>query len=374
MAGRGGPRHFAKPYLDAGLLFKALDRHSALLTDMKGYEVLSSNSGVDPKALHYMLPLIDDLVALEASASIAAQPLRTALFQVLQEEPSLNSSKYKGSVWVNMRVGRLGVVLHHVRKLARTTANNAACLANLTSLEYAQLMATLKKVVVNDPQNVEKAPLKKGTLKKDAESSLKNESPPKKRLKETPSNVSVDSNGWPQMLRSPAASPASSAKPPNLFEKRRRIGSRAMQGEASEGDTDLHLQMGLRKKPAAALKKSKAASKKGPLKKGKPAASKSSLKKGKAEKSNPLKKDAALKKERLPWVKLLKTTSIKSERCYLTGTHEKNGKPKLIVEVTKRRSLQYHWVIDSIMKALKKDNLTKEEALQMREDLCAKFP
>jgi hypothetical protein len=43
------------------------------------------------------------------------------------------------------------------------------------------------------------------------------------------------------------------------------------------------------------------------------------------------------------------------------------------VEVAKRRSLQYHWIIDSIMEALKKDNLTKEEALQMREDLCAIF-
>jgi UDP-N-acetylmuramate-alanine ligase len=80
-----------------------------------------------------------------------------------------------------------------------------------------------------------------------------------------------------------------------------------------------------------------------------------------------------LKKGSLPWVKLLKTTSRKSERCYLAGTHEKGGKPSLIVEVAKRRSLQYHWIIDSIMEALKKANLTKEEALQMREDLCAIF-
>ena len=43
------------------------------------------------------------------------------------------------------------------------------------------------------------------------------------------------------------------------------------------------------------------------------------------------------------------------------------------MEVAKRRSLQYHWIIDSIMEALEKDNLTKEEALQMREDLCAIF-
>jgi hypothetical protein len=296
MSGRGGPRHFAKPYLDAGLLFKALDRHSALITGIEGYEILCANSTVDPRAMHYMLPLIEGLVSIEASASIAAQPLRTAFFQVLQQDPSLNGSKYIGSVWVNMRIGRLNVLLHHVRKLARAEAGNAFCLANRTSLEYAQLQATLKKVAITDPKPVENAPLKKGEciLKKNAASSLKGESPQgktKRKLKETPSNASVDSKCWPAML----ASPASSAKPPNLFEKRRRVGSRAMQEDASEVHPGLHLQMGLRKKLAAALKKSKAASKKEPLKKGKPAASKSSLKKGKAVSKSSLKKDTSLK-------------------------------------------------------------------------------
>ena len=151
------------------------------------------------------------------------------------------------------------------RQLARAEAGNAFCLANLTSLEYAQLQATLKKVAITDPKPVEKAPLKKGgcILKKNAASSLKHESPQgkaKRKLKETPSNVSVDSKCWPAML----ASPASSAKPPNLFEKRRRVGSRAMQEDASEVHPGLHLQRGFRKKLAAALKKSKAASKKEP--------------------------------------------------------------------------------------------------------------
>jgi hypothetical protein len=68
-----------------------------------------------------------------------------------------------------------------------------------------------------------------------------------------------------------------------------------MQEDASEVHPGLHLQMGLRKKLAAALKKSKAASKKEPLKKGKPAASKSSLKKGKAVSKSSLKKDTSLK-------------------------------------------------------------------------------
>jgi hypothetical protein len=92
-----------------------------------------------------MLPLIEGLVSIEASASIAAQPLRTAFFQVLQQDPSLNGSKYIGSVWVNMRIGRLNVLLHHVRKLARAEAGNAFFLANLTSLGICPAASHLEK-------------------------------------------------------------------------------------------------------------------------------------------------------------------------------------------------------------------------------------
>ena len=98
----------------------------------------------------------------------------------------------------------------------------------------------------------------------------------KRKLKETPGNVSVDSKCWPAML----ASPASSAKPPNFFEKRRRVVSRAMQEDASEVHPDLHLQMGLRKKLAAALKKSKATSKKEPFEEGKASCIQKFLEKG----------------------------------------------------------------------------------------------
>ena len=56
--GRGGARHKAKPYIDTGLLFKVLNKHEELVADMKGYEVVSRNSAVDPKALHALLPLV----------------------------------------------------------------------------------------------------------------------------------------------------------------------------------------------------------------------------------------------------------------------------------------------------------------------------
>ena len=46
--------------------------------------------------MHYMLPLIEGLVSIEASASIAAQPL---FFQVQQQDPSLNGSNSEPGGW-----------------------------------------------------------------------------------------------------------------------------------------------------------------------------------------------------------------------------------------------------------------------------------
>ena len=49
-------------------------------------------------------------------------------------------------------------------------------------------------------------------------------------------------------------------------------------------------------------------------------------------------------------------------------------KSKLIVEVSKVRSNQYLKVIDKIMESLKKENLSKQEAIALRSKLCLQHP
>ena len=83
--GRGGARHKAKPFFDPGLLFKVLDKHEDLVTDLKGYDVLSRNSAVDPKALHSLLPMLNELLGLVPSAEIHPGSLRQSLYQMLQK-------------------------------------------------------------------------------------------------------------------------------------------------------------------------------------------------------------------------------------------------------------------------------------------------
>lgn len=359
---KGGARHFRKPYVDTSLLFRALLKHENLINDLKAYEILSRNSAVDPRAMYALLPLVEELLELEPSAEVHPQPLRAALLQLLGQNPHLNNTQYRGSVWVELRAARVATVLFHVRRLARSP-HMPSLINALTASELATLQKTLKKVVVKEGDSTDASPQPEPSLKKEGALPLQEGSPSsRKKLRKTGSDVSVDSKGFPKMLASPS---------PQFLKKK---GKNKREPEDETSHPDLKKSLGLVNKKPASLKKEKVSKpkpsspkkKKGLKKPGKKASLKKPAMHGASQ--------ASLKKDRLPWVKILKTTGKKPERCYLLGAHDLAEKPRLIVEVTKAKSNNYSWIIDKIWESLKKDHLTKEEALQMREDLCAKFP
>ena len=180
MCGRGGARHRPKPYIETGLLHKVLSKHEDLWVDMKGYELLSRNSAADPRALYKLLPLAGDLLDLEPSCEIHPQPLRACLTKMITEKPELNNSKFKG--------------------------------------KEKPSKGSLKK-------DGGGSPLKKG---EGAIVALKKETMPKKR-KMAPSEVSVDSKGWPMELTTPKKMAAS---PPKLW-KRGRVGHQSAKAEVA---------------------------------------------------------------------------------------------------------------------------------------------
>ena len=75
-----------------------------------------------------------------------------------------------------------------------------------------------------------------------------------------------------------------------------------------------------------------------------------------------------------PWLVLQKTVGKKPERAYVLGTKVAGLKPRLIVEVTKTRSKKYSWVLDRIIDSLRKENLSKPEAIALREKLRKQYP
>ena len=74
-------------------------------------------------------------------------------------------------------------------------------------------------------------------------------------------------------------------------------------------------------------------------------------------------------------MKILKSEAQKSNpRAYLRGTTEEGGTLHLIVEVTAKRCPQgYLEIIDEIWTSLEKDHLRKEEAVNLREELCKQW-
>ena len=123
-----------------------------------------------------------------------------------------------------------------------------------------------------------------------------------------------------------------------------------------------------KRKHSKALAKGKAKA----LAKGKAKA----LAKGKAKalakgKAKALAKGPTSSGSKPPWWRLRITRSLNPPRAYITGSKEVGAKKlPLIVEVSGKRSEKYNQVIDMIYKELQENHLTKEEAIQLRDELC----
>ena len=73
-------------------------------------------------------------------------------------------------------------------------------------------------------------------------------------------------------------------------------------------------------------------------------------------------------------MKLQKVSGSKPERSYVLGTKVAGETVRLIVEVTKKMANKYSWVLDRIIDSLEKENLNKEQAIELRTKLCQRYP
>ena len=348
---RGGPRHFSKPFIEAGLLLQVFSKHEDRVQDFKAYEFLSSGSTPDPKGLIYCLGLLQDLIKLAPQAELHPQPLRDAMLRLLTNKPQLNTSGHNGAVWCNARADRVNVLMAHLRKLKRS-GPNSRCASMLTGLEFTQLADLLKLVQLKPEEGQDALPLGNGeTNESPPKKQKKQESqgnPPKKKLKKENSDVSLGSQGFPAFLKTPDHEKKKDTHPSKLLQK--RVGQHVHGDDPEHGHLKEAMGVGhlkkCMKKPAAT----------GSLKK--PAA------------SIPAADDSGCTGA---WYKITRTVPTKPPRAYLCGCKSKGDKPKLIVEVSEKMSRQYVKIIDMIKTALEKDGISKEEARKMRSELCKKY-
>ena len=364
--GKGGPRHFVKPNVDQGLLFKALGNNVDLVQDLGGYEVTSKNQATNFAGLVEAHDLLHALVKVARTCEVHSSDLRSALLKLCADQPSVNNSHFKGEVWANMRQERICTLLAHLRRLKAPQELKKGA-AKLKATDFMRLQSLLDLIVDKEAEE-----------KKEAK---------KRKIDE----VSLDEDGYPKELMTPSTKgkPLTKGSPdsnnsvdPSFL--RRRVGRRALDSptnwKAKDHDDGLAKAMGLKDLKKKALPEEAASTHGKPLPKGilkttkkKPAASvhessnshklsKAPLKKGKED---PTKKPKGGK-----WHRLKITYSQKPERAYITA-QERPGDPfKLLVEVTKKRSLHYQRIIQSIHKEVERKGLSKQEALDLRSELC----
>lgn len=374
--GKGGARHFAKPTTDAGLLMKALKDNVAHVLDMGVYETLSRTGACSPKGLVENADLLYAVVAIEPTAEVHPGPLKAAMLKLLTDEPSLNKSKFIGTVWITLRMERITTILYHLRRLANDPDLEKFVATRVTGAEYTYLKRLIGMVEVKDTvvaarvKSLEKEPqsFEKGSresLEKDWDAATvayhEDGTPSKKRaLKKAISEVSVDEDGFPKMAISPIHEPVEKTWTPP-----KRLGSKISleNWEEEQHQKMLRTSLGF-ESPAQPILSSSSSSSKVPL-------AKRPLAKGKSQ--APLKNAKPLEKG-APWFKLTKTNASKPERSYILGSKSKGEKMKLIVEVPLRWSTQYSLVVDKLMQALREDNLTKDQARELRSELCKQYP
>eukprot|EP00435_Cladocopium_sp_Y103_P053550 s2178_g17.t1 len=353
---KGGARHFAKPAIDPGILLRIFKDHSALISNLGIYETVSKSGAVSPKGLLDCKALLQDIIEVAPTCELAPQVLRTSLMNLLAHDVSLNSTKWNGATWCNIKAERVTVLLSHLRKVAREKDQQRLCTAKLTSHQYQQLETIFSEVVIKDED-----PLEKG-----------------KCLKRKTSDASLDSDGFPKILQSPEVkkSPCKKgsrgppkdekAKPHTLW---RRAGSsctktskpleKRQQEEAGSTATEQSLQdkMGYGSKP-----KKKPASKTKAKPKATPTKCKKPLQQGKP------KTKADDKKK---FCQLRVTNAKKPERSYLTGCHLGTTQRRLVVEVPAKWTKKYKTVVQEIKEKMEAKGLTKAEALALRTKLVA---
>ena len=363
--GKGGPRHTVKPATDAGLLLKALKHNIAQVIDMGIYEATSRTSACSPKGLVENADLLCALVAIEPTAEVHPGPLKSAMLKLLTDEPSLNQSKFIGNVWITMRMERVTTLLYHLRRLANEPDAEKFLATRVTGAEFCALRHLIRMVEVKDAVVAAKVKKMEGLQNDSWDSATvayhEDGTPSKKRaLKKVISEVSVDEDGFPKMADSPIIEPVEKTWTPP-----KRLGSKLSleSWEEEQRQKMLRTSLGF-ESPAPPILSSSSSSSKAPLAKG-------PLPKGKSK--APLKKAKPLEKGS-PWFKLAKTNASKPERSYILGSKSKGEKMKLIVEVPLRWSTQYLLVVDKLTQALREDNLTKDQARELRSELRKQYP
>ena len=369
---KGGARRFSVPPVDMdalqGIIDRAVESKGAAAFLLGEYDTKKVTTAVSAAGLHQNAAWVKDFFNISKGEILAGQ-----LKQCIQKYGhSHNTSDWKDDLWAGKIASQMVCILSHVRRLGREPDKLRQCLQGATGAQrhtIEELVALYACKKANEPPQPSPDACKKAQepsqdackkanssssvglplRKSHTESAPGSEQACKKArtLKEEISMVSVDSHGFPMILKSPEREDRE--RPMSILERQRasyreqlqQAAQAAAQQHVADGSSRPARRPGLSKKPA-----------------GKPKA-KQCIKK-KPSYSGP---------ERRPWSDVKKV--LGKDQAYLLGLQE--GQWKLIVGCTKKMGKHFpgghHSVILELEKVAMEEGTTKEKMQQKRDDL-----
>jgi len=199
----------SKDSVDPGLLLKLFVSHAEVVADLGVYERLSRSQHVHGAGLLEIHDLLWDLIMLCPSAEPREASMRSALLELVTIRPEVNTSKFNNMSWASMRTERFVCIFYHLRRLKREEARLVQVAAKLTGQQLTKLKALLRQMELKGPEesgDSQSQGAKSSSQVQHASTSDLQEVAPSsgaRVLKRKCSEVSVDSQGFPMMLRSP---------------------------------------------------------------------------------------------------------------------------------------------------------------------------
>ena len=413
---KGGARRFSVPPVDMdalqGIIDRAVESKGAAAFLLGENDTKKVTTAVSAAGLHQNAAWVKDFFNISKGEILAGQ-----LKQCIQKYGhSHNTSDWKDDLWAGKIASQMVCILSHVRRLGREPDKLRQCLQGATGAQrhtIEELVALYACKKANEPPQPSPDACKKAQepsqdackkaneppqpspdackkaqepsqdackkanssssvglplRKSHTESAPGSEQACKKArtLKEEISMVSVDSHGFPMILKSPEHEDRE--RPMSILERQRasyreqlqQAAQAAAQQHVADGSSRPARRPGLSKKPAG-KPKAKQCIKKKP--------SYSGPERRPEAKQGPKKKPSYSGPERRPWSDVKKV--LGKDQAYLLGLQE--GQWKLIVGCTKKIGKHFpgghHSVILELEKVVMEEGTTKEKMQQKRDDL-----
>ena len=206
---RGGARRAKPPELCEDALFRAFSLHLPQLSHLGAYETIEREGQPSGKGLLHLSGLIASLLALAPGAETQPMALRKCFQKHGVAAPQLNKSEYSLNIWCGLRQERVTTVLNHVRRLKREPEKFRQVCLKLTGTQIADLENLLRLVDPAVQGGLSASELLATAAQEVAETETlyfpevpsAGELLPGRKLARHVSDASVDSQGWPKMLK-----------------------------------------------------------------------------------------------------------------------------------------------------------------------------